>query len=179
MMAVIRQFHDEMRACVRNDDGTCLQWFQVAQGLRQGCVISPLLFNILFAAMLLLGPQRQCRRGHIRRPCPPPRRASVGPELAMECVRRAVSRMLYVHDACNVSRSSRGLKLMMTILVDVSACGLTISEKKTNTICIPASHTPPAPIVFSLQYFVTTVPPHHLVYLFGGAHGKTKSDPRG
>ena len=29
MIAVIRQFHDEMRACVRPDDGVCSDWFEV------------------------------------------------------------------------------------------------------------------------------------------------------
>ena len=42
MIAVIRQFHDRMRAYVRPDDSACLDWFEVEQGLRQGCVLSPL-----------------------------------------------------------------------------------------------------------------------------------------
>ena len=46
MIEVIRQFHDGMRECVRNDDGRCSEWFQVAQGLRQGSVLSLLLFNV-------------------------------------------------------------------------------------------------------------------------------------
>ena len=54
MIEVIRQFHDGMRACVRSDDGRCSEWFEVAQGLRQGCVLSPLLFNVIFAAVLLV-----------------------------------------------------------------------------------------------------------------------------
>ena len=29
MIAVIRQFHDGMRACVQPDDGVCLDWFEV------------------------------------------------------------------------------------------------------------------------------------------------------
>ena len=35
MIAVIRQLHDGMRACVRPDDGVCSDWFQVEQGLRR------------------------------------------------------------------------------------------------------------------------------------------------
>ena len=58
IIRVIRHFHDGMRACVRNDDGVCLEWFEVAQGLRQGYVLAPLLFNIFFAAMLLVALQQ-------------------------------------------------------------------------------------------------------------------------
>ena len=54
MIEVIRQFHDGMRACVRCDDGRCSEWFEVAQGLRQACVLSPPLFNVFFAAILLI-----------------------------------------------------------------------------------------------------------------------------
>ena len=51
MISVIRQFHDGMRACVRLDGDVCSGWFAVEQGLRQGCVLAPLLFNISFAAV--------------------------------------------------------------------------------------------------------------------------------
>ena len=52
MMSVIRQFHDDMRACVRLDDRVCSRKFAVEQGLRQGRVLAPLLFNIVFAAVI-------------------------------------------------------------------------------------------------------------------------------
>ena len=58
MIGVIRQFHDGMRACVRNDDGRCSEWFEVAQGLRQGCVFSPLPLNVFFAAILFVARER-------------------------------------------------------------------------------------------------------------------------
>ena len=41
-----------MRACVRLDDKVCKGWFAVKQGLRQGCLLAPLLVNIFFAAVL-------------------------------------------------------------------------------------------------------------------------------
>ena len=38
-------FHDGMmRARVQLDDGDFSAWFNVCQGLRQGCVLSPLLY---------------------------------------------------------------------------------------------------------------------------------------
>ena len=42
MLAVVQQFHDGMRVCVRPDDGAGSDWFEVEQGLRQGFVLSPL-----------------------------------------------------------------------------------------------------------------------------------------
>ena len=37
---------------MRLDDGVCSGWFAVEQGLRQGCVFAPLMFNIFFAAVI-------------------------------------------------------------------------------------------------------------------------------
>ena len=52
MSTVIRQFHEGMQARVRTDDGEHLEWFDVTQALRKGCVLSPLLFNIFFGAVI-------------------------------------------------------------------------------------------------------------------------------
>ena len=105
MIAVIRQLHDGMRACVRPDNGVCSDWFEVEQRLRQGCVLSPLLFNIFFAAVLNVVLQRFSEElailaelVHLKESS-----TSIGPGPAIDYVRRAVWGMLYSDDACIVS----------------------------------------------------------------------------
>ena len=152
MIEVIRHFHDGMRACVRSCDGRCSEWVEVAQGLRQGCVLSPLLFYVFFAAILRVVLERFSQDAGIladlihlhEQP------SKVSPETALECVRRAIWGMLYADDACIVSRSPRGLGRMMAVFVEVfGAFGLTILETKTKTMCMPIPHAPATKIVFN------------------------------
>ena len=47
-----------MRACVRLDDGECSDMFDVEQGLWQGCVPAPILFNMFLTAVLCVAKKR-------------------------------------------------------------------------------------------------------------------------
>ena len=50
--------------------------------------------------------------------------------------------MLYEDDACIVSRSPQGLAKMMEVIVEVCrAFVLTVSAKKTETMCMPPPRT--------------------------------------
>ena len=52
MFKVIRMLHDGRRARVQLDAGDFSAWFNVCQGLRQGCVLSLLLLQYFFAAVI-------------------------------------------------------------------------------------------------------------------------------
>jgi hypothetical protein len=50
-ITIVRQFHDGMQARV-NDSGEMSQPFPVTNGVKQGCVLAPTLFSLMFSAML-------------------------------------------------------------------------------------------------------------------------------
>ena len=68
----------------------------------------------------------------------------MGPETALDVVMRAVWGMVYTDDTCTVSRWLQGIVKMTSVFVEVfGACGLTVSEKKTEVMTMP---TPRAPV---------------------------------
>ena len=128
---------------------------QCEQGLRQGCVLSLLLFSIFCAAVLTVVLHQRFSEDtvilaelvHLKEPP-----TSMGPEPAVDYVRRAVWSILYADDACIVSRSPQGLAKIVEVVVEVcrafmevivevcQAFTLTVSAKKTETMCMHPRH---------------------------------------
>ena len=157
MITVIRQFHDGMRACVRLDDRVCSRWFAVEQRLRQGCVLARLLFNIFFAAIINLASTRfRADKGimdalvHLRK-----KRGTGGREEATvgeSVLTTPLWRMLYADNTGVVSQSPEQLRKMMgVIMVVCAAFGLTVSEAKTEIMCLRAKGMPESTATFSVE----------------------------
>ena len=144
MISVIRQFHDGMRACVRLDDRVCSRWFAVEQGLRQGCVFAPFLFNIFFAAVMNVTSSRfRADKGimdalvHLskKRWAGGRGEATVGESV----LATPLWGMFYADDAGVVSQSPEQLRKMMGVIVVVCAAfGLIVWEAKTEIMCLRA-----------------------------------------
>nr|VZI49546.1 unnamed protein product [Spirometra erinaceieuropaei] len=49
---MVRQLHDDMIARV-TDNGAVSEAFAVTNGVKQGCVLTPTLFSLMFSAMLM------------------------------------------------------------------------------------------------------------------------------
>ena len=181
MISVIRQFHDGMRAFVRLDDRVCSRWFAVEQGLRQGCVLAPLLFNVLFAVFINLA--STCFKAdkgiimdaliHLRKERGARGRgeAAVGDSV----LATPLWGMLYADDAGVVPQSPELLRKMMGVIVVVcAALGLTVSEAKTEIMCLRAKGIPESTTTFSVeaagQVYNQT---NEFVYLGGNANQNT------
>ena len=127
------------------------------QGLRQGCVLAHFLFNIFFAAVIKVASTRfRADEGimdalvHLRK-----KRGAGGRGEATageSVLATPLWGMLYADDAEVVSRSPEQLNKMMEVIVVVcGAFGLTVSETKTEIMCLRAKGMPEFTATFSVE----------------------------
>ena len=120
MVDIVRQFHDGMRARVRLDGGRVSEWFEVGEGLRQGCVLAPILFNIFFTAVLNTAEERLRSDPQVEADLVSTRSTRLAVRDGEETTRTSsIWSMLYADDAVVVSKSPARLAKMMTAVVEV------------------------------------------------------------
>ena len=150
LTAVIHQFHDGMRTCVRNDDETYL-----LRTVRSDAGTAPRIQTIAVIFQYLLCRCTLCcaevfRRGcpHARRPRPRSRATSEGrprnsTEMCVACSVGGVVCRRRVHRIAGFTWLGEDYDDYCCVF---SAFDPTVSEN-TETVCVPALHTPTTPTV--------------------------------
>ncbi|CAB1101598.1 unnamed protein product [Ectocarpus sp. CCAP 1310/34] len=126
MLAVIRHFHEGMRA--------------------RGCNLAPLLFNLFFAAMLMVAmaefdKDRKVMADMVKIGTQVEytgkKGRSAGKKTTVVTDADALWAVLYADDAAILSRSPESLKKMISVIVHVAGLfGLMVSEPKTEIMCM-------------------------------------------
>ena len=150
MLAGIHHQQNGKHVRIPTDDGEYSDWFGVGQGLREGCVLAPLLFDMFFTAVLRVAvdwfsasadvvknmvytKERDKKGGGGGRGRPEKGRDKPQATVAEP---QPIWGMLFADDAAIVSRSRNSLtKVMADIIAVCGSFGLTVSEAKTESMC--------------------------------------------
>ena len=143
MVDLIRQFHDGMNAQVIGTE----ECFPISNVVKQGCVLAPNLFNILFSVMLSSA-LKDCTAGIPIRYRMDKGLFTKGCFKYKSCTTTALVRdLLYADDAALVAHSEEELQELADRLSQATKkFGLTISTKKTEVLYQPSptgSNDPP------------------------------------
>ena len=144
--AILREFHQGMSARAVAG-GLVSEPFAVNVGVKQGCVLAPVIFNIYLAAVTLLSRHRLHQADGV----------SIRYRLdgSLFNLRRLQARtktstttifdLQYADDAAFPSLSAPGLhRTLSTMDATYSSAGLVINAKKTEVLCQPSPGAPPS-----------------------------------
>ena len=111
LICLLRNLYAGQEATVRTGHGTT-DWFQIGKGVRQGCILSPCLFN--FYAEYIM------RNAGLEK-------TQAGIKIAW----RNINNLRYADDTTLMAESEEGLKsLLMTVKVESGKAGLKLNIQK-------------------------------------------------
>ena len=112
LTCLLRNLYAGQEATVRTGHGT-IDWFQIGKGVRQGCILSPCLFN-LYAEFIM-------------------RNAGLDETQAgIKIARRNINNLRYADDTTLMAESEEELKsLLMKVKVESEKVGLKLNIQKT------------------------------------------------
>ena len=110
LTCLLKNLYAGQEATVRNGQGTT-DWFQIRKGVRQGCILSPCLFN-LYAEDIM-------------------RNAGLEETQVIKIARRNINNLRYADDTTLMAESEEELKsLLMKVKVESEKVGLKLNIKK-------------------------------------------------
>ena len=121
LTCLLRNFYAGQEVTVRTGHGTT-DWFQIGKGVRQGCILSPYLFNLYAEYIIRNAGQEEAQAG-------------------IKIARRNISNLRYADDTTLMAESEEELKsLLMKVKEESKKVGLKLNIQKTK-IMAPASIT--------------------------------------
>ncbi|MCG8114190.1 MAG: hypothetical protein JAY89_02300 [Candidatus Thiodiazotropha taylori] len=140
-IAMVRQFHDGMLARVQND-GEFSNPFPVTNGVKQGCVLAPTLFSMMFSAMLTDAFQDGDNGMPIRYRFDGKlfnlRRLQAKSKVQTE----VLDEFLFADDMAKCAPTEEKMQKGIDQVFDSCDCDLTINIKKTEVVYQPAPGKP-------------------------------------
>ena len=134
LLSITTSFHEDMQGIV-SYDGETSEPFPILSGVKQGCVLAPTLFGILFSLLLNFAFRDSTQGIHLHTRSDG-KLFSLARLKAKTKTRTVLIReMLFADDAALTSHTEEGLQQLISQFAGAcSEFGLTISTKKTNVM---------------------------------------------
>uniref|UniRef100_A0A803TGN1 Reverse transcriptase domain-containing protein n=1 Tax=Anolis carolinensis TaxID=28377 RepID=A0A803TGN1_ANOCA len=112
LVCLLRNLYNDQVATARTDHGTT-DWFKIGKGVRQGCILSPYLFNLYAEHIMRHAGLEESKAG-------------------VQIAGKNINNLRYVHDTTLMAESEEELRSLITKVKEESAkAGLQLSIKKT------------------------------------------------
>ena len=142
-MKIIWLFHDGMMGQVLHGAGTAAS-FAITNGVKQGCVLAPVLFNLFFACMLSQAVKDSEEGVYIRYRLDGSLFDLRRLNAKTKCLQELIQEALYADDCALLAHNERDLQMMVDKFSQASKLfGLTINISKTEVLYQPAPNTNP------------------------------------
>ena len=113
LICLLRNLYAGQEAIVRTGHGTT-DWFQIGKGVRQGCILSPCLFNLYTEYIMRNAGLEETQAG-------------------IKIARRNINNLRYAEDTTLMAESEQELKsLLMKVKEESEKVGLKLNIQKTN-----------------------------------------------
>ena len=110
LICLLRNLYAGQEATVRTGHGTT-EWFQIGKGVRQGCVLSPCLFNLYAEYMMRNAGLQEAQAG-------------------IKIARRNISNLRYADDTILMAESEELKSLLMKVKEESEKVGLKLNIQK-------------------------------------------------
>ena len=114
LTCLLRNLYADQEAIVRTGHGTT-DWFQIEKGVRQGCILSPCLFNLYAEYIMRNAGLEEAQAG-------------------ITIARRNINNLRYADDTLMAESEEELKSLLKKVKVDSEKVGLKLNIQKTTTM---------------------------------------------